>query len=199
MEELREALSVQKGDDEIQECNLMDAQEIDECCRGLVVWERSSDTVRFTHETVKKFLEKEQFCKLLLSSAEIALVCLIYLNFRVFEAFQDNKEFAMKRMLQLKFGSYAAQYWAVHTRGNAESCGSVQETVISLLQSESKRNSLLQMEAYNNSRLGDVSFVKGKTALHIIADKGLSTIGSVVLYGRPDVLTRYYLFSRRAK
>ena len=55
MGEIREALSVRSNDREVKEDNLIDSKDIIECCHGMVVWEESSDTVRFTHQTVQRF------------------------------------------------------------------------------------------------------------------------------------------------
>jgi len=101
-EELGEALSVEPGDLEIGES--IPESAIVECCHGLVVWETSGNIIRFTHETVAgflrtidKFLSKENLALFLMPS-DIALTCLTYLNFDIFDDFREDPVFAIERM-----------------------------------------------------------------------------------------------------
>ena len=61
MEELQVAEALSAGRDvELSGADaLTSCEDIQECCRGLVVWEKSSDTVTFLHQTVQQYLAKK--------------------------------------------------------------------------------------------------------------------------------------------
>ena len=51
-----------------------------------------------------------------------------------------------------------------------------------MLISEKTKNSILQIESYCNSTWNNISFTKGQTLLHIIAEKGLETVCGLILH-----------------
>lgn len=69
-------------------------------------------------------------------------------------------------------------------RGEAENELDIQHALLSILESENKRNSMLQMETYAKSNWGGISFTKGQTLLHVVAKNGLATICERVLSKR---------------
>jgi len=180
--ELSEALAVQPNVGDLEKKCLMQPDEILDCCRGFIIRETSSDTLRFTHATAKKFLQDRFPVTLQAGEVELALACLRYLAFNVFD-YRCDTEAMKERLNAYKFSLYAARFWGIHTRGKAENDTDVQQAVLSLLTSENKRNSMLQMEAYANSGWGNISFTKGQTSLHVIAGKGLARICEHFLKG----------------
>ena len=138
--------------------------------------------MRFSHETVKGFIESELGRKFKLSSSiRLAKTCLFYLASNAFDTPCSDSATLELRVTKYKFGYYGAQYWADHTRGDAENEPDIQRAVLSLLASENKKDSMLQMETYANSSWGDISFTKGQTLLHVIAKNGLATICRFIL------------------
>jgi hypothetical protein len=198
-EELSEILVIEPRDTHLSDPT--SPRDIVECCRGLVVWERASDTIRFTHETVKEFLKRLDSSlspdkkALFLTSADIALRCLTYLNFDIFEDFREDETFVIDRMNRFKFSKYAAQFWAVHTRGKAEESEEVQCAVLRLLESENKKKSMLQIAGFTRSRFGRITLTKGQTPLHIIAEEGLTAICGIFLTGHTCIDRKYSLFT----
>ena len=57
MDELREALSVRPGDNDLDETVLLAANRITKVCESLLVYDKISKIVRFTHYSVLEFLE----------------------------------------------------------------------------------------------------------------------------------------------
>jgi len=186
MEELREALLVKEEsdlDDSFKRGLL--ASDIVELCQSLIVHEKSSDIVRFTHATVQDWLLKSKSFEDLPSSVYLAKSCLVYLGLEFFIK-PCHDETSLKELLrQYKFCRYAAQFWGFHSKGEAERCVAVQKAILALLESENKRNAILEMEANANLARGYISFTTGQTLLHVIAGNGLAGICRLVLDRQP--------------
>jgi ankyrin repeat protein len=157
--------------------------EVLECCRGLVVYEESSGLVQFSHETVRTFIERELEPEHP-TAINIARTCITYLASVQFDSPCVGEKSLKERAQKYKFSRYAAQFWGLHTRGEAENEPDIQRAVISLLASENKRDSMLQLETYANSSWGNINFAKGQTLLHVICKNGLATICRFILDGR---------------
>jgi len=162
---------------------LLKPNEVLECCRGLVVYEESTGLVQFSHETVRTFIERELEPEHP-TAINIAKTCITYLASVQFDSPCVDKKSLKERAQKYKFSRYAAQFWGLHTRGEAENEPDVQRAILSLLASENKKDSMLQLETYANSSWGNISFTKGQTLLHVIAKNGLATICKWVLDGR---------------
>jgi hypothetical protein len=143
-------------------------------CRGLVIYERSSSTVRFNHKTVQEFLESDRsgFSEYKLSSKDLAMTCLMYLG--------QDELYTSGRLDLLEgppFALYAARFWGFHVRGDVEYFIDIQKAVLDLLKDEMKRIRMLEMEALALR----VYVARGQTLLHIISRMGLATICKLVL------------------
>jgi hypothetical protein len=179
MWELREALSVREGDTELGvEEEYPTSQTILECCRGLLhMWEPDDDDskVGFIHQTVETFLGQTGR----LDPINVAKVCLSYLSFDVFEDYHEGATHVIPREKRYAFNNYAARFWSVHVKGEAESSRDVQRAVFFFLASEMKRYSMVQMEKVNF--FYHVSQPQGETLLHVLAARGLAILCSVAL------------------
>jgi len=176
MDELLVALDVQDGYLDIDEEPQFKLADIIEMCQSLVVHEESSGVVRFVHPTVQSFLKS-----LNLSDVNIAKSCLTYLEYEAFDEICSNPKSLDIRLEKYKFCRYAAQFWGFHVRREVENEPDVQRAVLSLLASENKKDSMLQIEQYANSSLGSIHFTKGQTLLHVIAKNELATICRFIL------------------
>ena len=191
MAELREAIAVnpiidvENAPEDYRELDckrLTDGDMIVQCCGSLIVWERSTDVVGFSHYTVTEFF-KTNVDGNIEPEIYVTRTCLTYLAFDKFDSPCPNEESIVKRVQKYNLSRYAAQYWGPHTR-EAENEPDIRHAVLSLLASENKRDSMLQLETYANSSWGDISFTKGQTLLHVIAKNGLATICKRVLSRR---------------
>jgi hypothetical protein len=185
MDELLEALVVEEGDQDLERECMLEPVAVVECCKSLVLYEETSGLVRFTHETVQDFIAKH--VQNLPQTFVLAKTCLTYLSFDEFHEPCSETDILANRVERYKFICYAARFWAIHTK-EAEECPDVQEAVLTCLISESKTNSILQLEAYAASGGGGMSFTSGQTMLHVIAERGLATTCSLVLHesGNPN-------------
>lgn len=98
-----------------------------------------------------------------------------------------------ERTQRYKLSRYAAQFWDLHTRGEAENEPVIQRAVFSLLASKNKMDSMLQLETYANSSWGNINVTKGQTLLHVIAKNGLAKICKGVLSRRINGNDTYVL------
>lgn len=125
---------------------------------------------------MQEFLASEN-----LPVVDLAKICLTYLEFEAFDN-PCSKEELEKRVRKYKLCSYAAQFWGLHIKGEAETLPCIQERFFRLLESDNKRMSILQIKSHAEEH-GDY-FTIGQTLLHVIADNGLTTLCNLYLDGR---------------
>ena len=178
--ELQSAIGFEKFGLEIDEGELLPEAEMISVCAGIVTVDKQSNIIRLVHFSVQEYFDRIRESKFPDAQIDIARTCLTYLGFDVFNDPCLDQGSLEKRVEQYKLSHYAAQFWAFHAR-EGEKEPNIQRAVLSLLVSENKRNSMLQMETYANSNWGDIYFTKGQTLLHVIAKNGLATICGFIL------------------
>lgn len=188
MDELCDLLAYQKG----ATGKISEPREIVQVCQGLIVYDEFSGIVEFPHSTIREFFEQNyEGPHTLLSAADLASVCIDYLASDAFEDGPCQNVAALRgRLEKHKASLYVAQFWALHTDGEAEKCPDVQQAIRRLFGSENKKNSMLQIEKYANS-YSDVSVIADQTLVHILADKGLATLCRLVLDERGNAIDTY--------
>ncbi|KAL8685829.1 MAG: hypothetical protein Q9224_005653, partial [Gallowayella concinna] len=93
IEELREAAGFEHGQKSWDSDLLPHADRMIQACKGLVIWDRGDDIVRFAHHTVRQFLLSESVdrqgatlrCTQRESESHVGEMCLTYLYFSDFE------------------------------------------------------------------------------------------------------------------
>jgi hypothetical protein len=195
MEELRQAIVIEDEDGEPR--GEENAGTIVDCCLSFIAHDLTTLKVGFIHPSVQRWFEREPQNQKLFTHTYLAKTCLTYLNFYIFDVVINDdggySDFMDKYIGPYPFYRYAAQFWGDHTRGEAEKDRDIQRAVLSLLASENKKDSMLQMETYANSNQGKISFTKGQTLLHVIAKNGLATICNRVLSRRINGNDTYVL------
>jgi hypothetical protein len=186
IDELREVLYLEDNHvhpDSIHEFNIID---IIEMCQSLIVHEESSGIIRFIHPTVQEYLNSVKLSPVV----NLAKTCLRYLMKDAFDSVCSSIYSMEMRVQEHRFCLYAARFWGYHTRGAAESFPDIAQTVFKLLESEDKRDSIMQMETYSDIRnkwwVEKPSFPKGQTILHILAMNGLAIICTHLLDRKPE-------------
>jgi hypothetical protein len=118
--EIQEALSVQLSDNELFDDDMIRPDDLVKCCESLITWDRLTGVIRFTHYTVHEFLRAHRLNDLL-STVDLAKICLTYLTFNVFRKGPClDFEQMENRFKQYRFGSYAVDYWPIYTKGSGE-------------------------------------------------------------------------------
>jgi hypothetical protein len=185
MEELQSLLVTEKGDRDLQDGELSLSAYIITVCQSLVVLDKNSGVVSFTHFSVYEFLQKYPER---LPISEMAKICLTYLSFDEFEKGHslDLDTFAA-RWRRFKAGYYVAKSWVLYAR-KAQASPDVRDLVLEFLASQRKVESMWQTTNVRSSRSRSLN---GETVLHLLAENGLATICSYVLVGRQTGIDKY--------
>ena len=188
MDELLEALVVEEysqnasGDEELDAIleYMGTPTEIVDACKGLVLYEELSGSVRFSHETIKGFIKSDLEAKLV-AQTSLAKTCLTYLGSKVFDVPCTDRTIFKGRITTYKFSRYASQYWTDHIRGDEEEI--LQDMVVDTFGLIGRRESMGQIKIYSESSWGQFIRSTGWSLLHVVAASGFVTICRRVLYG----------------
>lgn len=180
MRELQEALSVEDGmKDLIPVDDLIHPRYVVECCQSLVTHDEETQSVRLTHYTLNDFLSKE--CgSVLLTSVDLARTCITYLGFNEFDVPCRAYKLLAARLEKYRFADYAAQFWGVHTQGDAERHEDIQFAFLRTFAAGSKPRLVLEIQyrlpRFHHYRDRWWSNDQSETMLHTASRHGLSTI-----------------------
>jgi ankyrin repeat protein len=122
VEELQHAVSVEIGDEEIDDGPLESAALIVSVCAGLVTVDAESRSVRLVHFTVEEFFKESHYKWFPDGNKVIAKTCLTYLSFDAFGKGicsnkcdpADGKSPIEARLEKYALFGYAAQNWSTH-------------------------------------------------------------------------------------
>jgi hypothetical protein len=188
--ELCEALSINDDSEDLREELIPQPDSIVESCESLVEVDKDSQEVRFTHQTVNEFL-REHCTMQMLSSADLAKSCLIYLGFPEFDEPCLEIQFLEQRFEKYKFSNYAARFWSLHTKGAGETRVEVRERLYTAFISAEREHSLDQL--YGADKIFYLSKAINSSFLHIVASEGLATICRMLLHDNSEEIGRYVI------
>jgi len=174
--ELQHAIAFTIDPVEINDADLFPEADLVSVCAGIVTVDPNSNIIRLVHYTTEEYFEHIGKNKFPAVQITISKTCLNYLGLSGFHGPCHDSTWFKQRLEKYNFGQYAALFWGLHTRGEAEYEPDVQHAVLSLLACKNKRDSMLQLKTYANSSWGDIGFTKGQTLLHVLAMNGLATI-----------------------
>jgi hypothetical protein len=185
MGELREAIAIQDEGEVFEESDLMDPDDVVEICGSLVMHEKETDIVGFSHEKVQEFIQKRHKCDLL-PEIYIARMCIEFFlldDFGVGPA-EDRASF-LSRVQKHPFVLYAAVHWGAHVKSaNAEEDKGIQQKLILLSCCPTKIDSLSQMQQAGTGmswKQVQKSWQRGASVLHLFAENGLLGLARSVL------------------
>ena len=124
--ELQHAIAVTIDDRQIDEtylfteADLFSEGDLVFVCAGIVTVDPQSNVIRLVHYTTEEYFERLGEKELSLSQATMAKTCLTYIGLTGIEGPCSNSELTEIRVGKWKFSQYAAQFWGLHTRGEAE-------------------------------------------------------------------------------
>lgn len=113
--ELRHALAVKPGTEEIDEDFCPSKTVILSKCAGLVTIEEESQIVRLVHYTIQEFFQRTGDVWFPDAKEDIATVCLTYLTYKTFDVECDYPSQAMLLLDSHPFLEYASTHWSYHT------------------------------------------------------------------------------------
>jgi ankyrin repeat protein len=113
LEELRHALAIEPGLEELDEEDFIDPESIFEGCFGLVTMDKATSTLRLVHKSLQDYLDTQYEEGQLFQGGhgEIALACLTYISF-------DIPDFIHLVMEDEVFRTYALLEYAFYNWGN---------------------------------------------------------------------------------
>ena len=172
MEELQEALAVDEDATELLERHKTSPEEIVNTCEPLVDYDKSTRVVKFTHDTVREFLEKN--CKHeLYGPQDLAKTCLYYFGLDEFNEPCPDQKALQIRLEKFKFTEYACEHWGFHGRGTPKDEADIEEVTFRTL-GTSKLQSVAQINRYVS--FGRFELPKQSILFHGLALNGLSTL-----------------------
>lgn len=160
--EIQDFLAVRKTDIRLQTRYRMKPQQIIEACESLIVYDESTDAVRFHHKTVKDYIQTR-----ILPSVDLDLtqICLTYLSLEI--AIDENFTFRSDKVKWLSEHYpgfiYAAEFWATHVKESGEMKYSPE--MINTFKSSEKNDLVAAVDNF---------WTFGPSVLHILASAGLT-------------------------
>ncbi|KAK3491722.1 purine and uridine phosphorylase [Neurospora crassa] len=143
-DELRHALAVEVGSNELDEDNLVASLDVS-ICAGLAMVDDKTQEVRLVHYTTQKYLEQRHF-KLSWSinpHNTITEVCVTYLMYSIFKSGPCTLEDQyLERISKYSLYLYAAEYWGEH----AHLCSEASELLLDFLQCEEAKRAAKQAQ-----------------------------------------------------
>ena len=167
MKDLQEALAVEIGDQGVNQTYFLEPAVIVQVCKSLILHEKHSDIVRFTHSAVRDSLGTLGG-EPLVPQAELVKTLLTYLLFPAFgKPCVEDVELEF-RIATHPLGRYAAKWWPEYVKGQGENDPVVQELLLALFRSPGHVQSMLQI-AENR-----IKIPVGATLLHFSAFYGFN-------------------------
>lgn len=136
---LQEALSVQAGDEKVDEEKQIPVDDLISACSGLAVTDTVNGTqnIRLLHETASRYLKNIRSARFPPGHEIILKACLAYLSLPEFSEQCFFKMRADERAKKHPFYEYAAKYWSSHAiQGNLES--TFRDSIVNFLESNQR-------------------------------------------------------------
>ena len=155
MQELRHALGVEEGDEELDGEGLIDPAALTSFCAGLVIINEQSGLVSLVHPTTQEFFNEKKADFFPDAQEEMACVCVTYLRMKPFseEGPSHTSHAFHQRWVSNPFLGYAAVNWGLHV-GKADT-NLCLESSLSLLNDEKVRLAASQALVLNLIGQGD--------------------------------------------
>ncbi|KAL5113799.1 hypothetical protein ACEQ8H_008335 [Pleosporales sp. CAS-2024a] len=174
--EIRCALAIEPGDEELDPENKPDVNLIISVCAGLVVVDHESAIVRLVHYTTQDFFEKISSKWDPDGQLRIAEACLTYLSFNAFESGSVDGQEHTDRLCEHEFLEYASIYCAEHVRcveaGVADLACGHEHIVGLLLKRDADVNVQNEYDEYGESPLYGASRNGHRYIVELLLDKG---------------------------
>jgi ankyrin repeat protein len=170
--ELRHALAVEVAESELDEENIPEPEDMVFACAGLITVDQESDIIRLVHYTTQEYFERTQTSWYPDAQRDIAMICVTYLSFDVFENgfCPTDKEFETRLQLNPLY-NYAARNWGYHARAASTQA---EQLIVNFLESKAKVSASSQaMMTSGNYRDYSQRVPRQMTGVHLGAYFGL--------------------------
>lgn len=99
--ELRYALAVEVGEQELDTENLSEIEDLVSVCAGLVTVDEGSDIIRLVHYTMQEYFQRTQHQWFPNAEDDIVAICISYLSNAAFESGPCRTDYEFEERLQL--------------------------------------------------------------------------------------------------
>ena len=176
MEELLDALAVAEDEKVILERHKTAPEEVVKSCQPLVDYDPITRVVRFTHDTVREYLER--YCKnQLYPPSDLAKTCLHYVGLDEFNEPCLDPKALQSRLDTYRFTEYACEYWGYHARGRPKDEMDIEEVTIRTFETANKLQAVAQINRY--ASFGRFDIPQKTITFHSLALNGLVTLCEV--------------------
>jgi hypothetical protein len=167
---LQHALAVEFGSKAFDFSRLTELSYLVSVCSGLVTVDVESGIIHLVHYTTHDYLKGfYPYFK-----TNIAEICLTYLGLEMFDESCMWDMSLTERLEKFAFSSYAAKYWAEHTRGDKER--ELQSLLLKTFDSSGRRDSMYQIHYYFSESWNPFVVTSGQSLLQIVAANGLAIV-----------------------
>lgn len=149
--ELQHALSIEPGDDELDDDNFLDANDLTSVCAGLVIIDQERQLIRLVHYTTQEYFERRRDELFGDIQNKIAATCITYLCLDVFEDPCSDFEVLQNRVAEYPLLAYAAPHWGHYVRATSELIQ--RDYIMRLLTEHSRLASAIQIEHFLEGNL----------------------------------------------
>ena len=149
LQELRYALGIEEGDEELDSEGLIDPAVLTSFCAGLVIINEQRSLVSLVHPTTQEFFNQRKDDLFPHAQEEMALACVTYLRMKPFseEGPSHTPRAFHQRWISSPFLGYAAVNWGIHV-GKADTIRCSESSLL-LLNHEKVRLAAFQAFALN--------------------------------------------------
>ena len=179
--ELRHALAVEIGERQVDEDNLLEADDMVSVCAGLVTVDQETEVIRLVHYTTQDYFQRNLPQRVPDIEAVMTNTCLTYLCFEAFDAGCCTSNDAFKaRAHDYAFLRYAADLWGEHALEAPEEA--VETLALGLLEDEVKVECAVQVQTVSSPKwFNSQNFPKRRTGMHLVASFGLLKLMQALL------------------
>ena len=178
---LQHAVAVTEYTKDISDDDLIDVEDLVSVCVGIVTVDSESGIIRLVHYTTQTYLQSYLQSQFPTANVDIAMTCLVYLGFDVFNNPCRNKTELEERLTKYNLYTYAALYLGEHACGDTER--HIMNRFFETFQTQGKRDSVGQTVIYYSAWWHPFVRRTNRLLLHIVSGIGLSTICSTLLSG----------------
>ena len=183
--EMQCALAIRPGDLTLDEDGEPDIDLLISMCAGIVLIEKSTETITLVHYTAQEFLLNSPNQLREGWQLGLAETCITHLLFSDFESGPDTNDTDLEdKLVTYPLLRYAARYWSTHVRKctTSMSSGTI-DTTLDLLQQQPRVELIYQISQIPEFTLPGYSqiFTKGANGLCLASSLGLVDIVSAIL------------------
>ena len=164
--ELQLALSIEPGDEQLDEDNFLDANDLTSVCAGLVIIDQERQLIRLVHYTTQEYFERRRDGLFGDIQTKITAVCTTYLCLDVFEVPCSDFKTIQDRVTDYPFLTYATLFWGYHVQATSKFIQ--RDYIMRLLERNCTLISVIQVEHCVEGRL---VWVKSESFLRSISQK----------------------------